>query len=1227
MRKYSTTKTFSLLGLSIAAMSFAQSQNENYIQSRSCLNDDCSRKSETITYFDGLGRPKQIISVKATPGGKDLVTPVTYDGFGRQVKNILPVPATTQNSSIHTGITDETAANSYYGVSNAYSEKEMENSPLDRVLQQASPGEPWKMSSGHTRKLKYETNLGTEVKKFITSTTTSTVNNVSTMVSTLSVSTDNSGYYPASTLYKNTVTDEDGNPVTEFKNGQGQTILIRRNDGAQNVDTYYVYNEYNQLAFVLSPKAVKQISDNSNLITDAILNELCYQYRYDGRDRLVEKRLPGKEWELMVYDKQDRVVLTQDAILRTVNNNFGSKGWLFTKYDEFGRVAYTGFFSNTASRQVMQNALNSMTANPYNTERRTSTSFNLQGLDVYYDKQAFPTGSMTLLSVNYYDTYPPEAPAVPATVLGQHTMKQTLGSSEDASTMGILTAAYVKNIEDNNWTKTYSYYDSMGRAIATKSTNHLGGYTNTETELDFVGVPLKTNTYHLRKQGEVGVTVQERFEYDSQNRLVKHYHQVDNNPEELLAENTYNDLSQLVNKKVGSTSGSAPLQSIDYDYNIRGWMTEINKNQMAATDLGGKLFSYKIKYTSREGIENPDTAQFSGKNVVPKYNGNITEVDWRAVESIGANPSTTPKRYGYAYDKINRLTAGFYQNPQNPNSKENTESLAYDLNGNITSLYRTSVLEYGNTTPTMIDNLQYIYASGNTSNRLTSINDYAQNATGYEGGGQTIGYDVNGNMISMPDKGISVIKYNHLNLPHHLEYSRDGIEMVKLDTKYRADGTKLRKVNTTTISGINGYTTSVKTIDYLDGFQYQNITNSGGGGGGSSSFSASNLESSRAMETQAFRLVDIGGLEPVGMLKNSELQFLPTSEGFYDYIKNQYIYQYKDHLGNTRVSFGKNSAGALEIVDANDYYPFGMNHLKSGNSFFGSSSYKNYKYNGKELQESGMYDYGARFYMADIGRWGVVDPLAEKMRRYSPYNYAFNNPIRFIDPDGMQNKDVIITGNEKDKAFEQLQASVQGQLNLSIDEDGKVTATKIEGAEQTDASNLLFHATNIDHDNIVTLRTDSDMRVDEAEGSEYPLYEGGAYRGSFEYGGKVRATNIVNPDILGKYENVMGAATGTNILHEALESYIGAVLFPGSPASLSSEASAKGYNDAHDIAAYVDPRYKDSDGFKLIQSSSRTFIDSNRVTITDNLSLRNIKTGVITPIGSYSGTYKNLKKK
>lgn len=70
----------------------------------------------------------------------------------------------------------------------------------------------------------------------------------------------------------------------------------------------------------------------------------------------------------------------------------------------------------------------------------------------------------------------------------------------------------------------------------------------------------------------------------------------------------------------------------------------------------------------------------------------------------------------------------------------------------------------------------------------------------------------------------------------------------------------------------------------------------------------------------------------------------------------------------------------------------------------------NYKYNGKELQETGMYDYGARMYMPDIGRWGVVDPLSEKYPNFSPYTYCLDDPIMLTDPTGM----IVEEGSQKE---------------------------------------------------------------------------------------------------------------------------------------------------------------------------------------------------------------------
>jgi RHS repeat-associated protein len=93
-----------------------------------------------------------------------------------------------------------------------------------------------------------------------------------------------------------------------------------------------------------------------------------------------------------------------------------------------------------------------------------------------------------------------------------------------------------------------------------------------------------------------------------------------------------------------------------------------------------------------------------------------------------------------------------------------------------------------------------------------------------------------------------------------------------------------------------------------------------------------------------------------------------------------------------------------EITQENHYYAFGMN-MESVWVNNTNVVDNRYQYNGKELNEDfglNWNDYGARFYDATTARWNTIDPLSEKMRRHSPYNYAFDNPIRFVDPDGRE---------------------------------------------------------------------------------------------------------------------------------------------------------------------------------------------------------------------------------
>lgn len=233
---------------------------------------------------------------------------------------------------------------------------------------------------------------------------------------------------------------------------------------------------------------------------------------------------------------------------------------------------------------------------------------------------------------------------------------------------------------------------------------------------------------------------------------------------------------------------------------------------------------------------------------------------------------------------------------------------------------------------------QLSYTYTTGTNTLQSVTDATANDYGQMHGTTSYTYDGNGNLLTDNSKGITGISYNLLNLPQ-------AITGKSTTYTYDATGQKLsRLINT------------AKT-DYIGGIQYD------------------------------------------GTSASSTVTFIQTEEGRAlpkDGTSYNYEYSLTDHLGNSRVNFDTGT-GTTRQVQVDDYYAFGMEINTSV-----ASPKNEYLYNKKELQENlGLYDYGARFYDPVIARWTSVDPLAEKDRRWSPYSYGHNNPIRNIDVDGM----------------------------------------------------------------------------------------------------------------------------------------------------------------------------------------------------------------------------------
>jgi RHS repeat-associated protein len=949
----STTASVTL-GVSSVPLNTVESQNSiiTYVP-RIATSDVIALQTESVQnvnqsrkYFDGLGRPSQIVSQQASPQKRDIVQHITYDQYGKESIKYNPytlLEGTTSDGSFKTDATTKQAQ--FYNPATIstpdvmptafpYAQKVIERSPLNRMAEQGAQGDNWQLAgiagttnAGHTSKLDYLTNNpisptlsnGYLLRKYSVS--------ISAGVRTL---VDNSNY-PSTKLIVTVVKDENWtadklHTTEEYKDTEGRLLLKRTFNqttppAIEVLSTYYVYDDYGNLCFVLPPAANP---DNGSISTTA-LNDFCYQYEYDEKDWVVRKKVPGKGWEEMIYNAADRLVFSQDARQALASERS------FVKYDGLGRIIMSGVETgHSATRTSVQANVNSQTGPLW--ERRDAGGY--QG----YTNLSYPTNVATMqpLVVNYYDTYTgiPNLPAYTA----------PLGASN--RTNGLLTASKTVVINPDN---TYGpslwkifYYDDKGRVIRTYIQHYKGGvadfknYDEITNTYDFTNAVTNVIRHHYNVASlslSTPVTAfktQSSYTYDHTGRRTETWLSAANGagilpPATMLNKLEYNEIGQLARKhqnfgdevdghdiiigaesasftgdKVVRASGSIvlkdgftftaepgktflaiikpALQTTSYAYNERGWLTQ----------AVAPLLTYQLQYNA-------------GSN--PQYNGNITRMNYNA--NKGLAPGL--RQFDYTYDAVDRLTqsasAGAALN----------EALTYDVMGNITSLTRNAI------------GSSYTYSG----TQLTSV---------IGGVTRNYSYDANGNATS--DGAGKTINYNLLNLPRNLTSGPTTLATYTYD----ATGQKLRA--TGTLGG---------AIDYVNGIIYDG---------------SGNIQS---IATEEGRIVNNGGTL-------------------------RYNYDLKDHLGNSRVTFDKNNTTSVaDIVQEDEYYAFGLRQ-----PLYVSAVENRYLYNGKEVQKDldKQYDYGARFYDPVVGRWTSIDPSAENDAVYSPYIYGFNNPMRFTDPDG-----------------------------------------------------------------------------------------------------------------------------------------------------------------------------------------------------------------------------------
>lgn len=827
---------------------------------------------QTTQYSDGLGRDLQTVSRQATLINgvpTDLVATAVYDEYGREELKYMPFAANTAggNTSVNDGKYKSNALpqqllynqQQYPGEDFFYSKTIFEGSPSSSIRKVLSPGKSW---VGNGKGIEYQIWLNSDkddvkIWQVINS-------NIPDEFGSYRVV----GNYKAGTLIKEVLSDENNHQTIQFTDENDRLILkkVQLTAGLDNgtgsgyqgwLSTYYIYDDFGKLRLIIQPKAVEELAKPAVnwILNSDILDGLCFRYEYDAFKRLIIKKAPDEGEAFMVYDARDRLVLFQDANLRGNAGGYKSK-WLYTTYDESNRIVSTGFWFGASNSP----------ANYHRNLAATTTNYPVLG------------SSFEELTRNFYDNYSwlsIYGNPLPATYDASFNQYFESGSSfpypqnnlQSALTKGMPTGGRVKVLDPVGGSPAFlfttSIFNDKGRPIQIHSTNITNGNDVLTTQYSWAGQAVIT----IQKQSKGGTNAQNtvivsRLTYDDMGAVVRTEKKISNTlvnggamptAYKTVAQINYNNAGQVKLKMLGQKASvpSSPLVNLNYEYNIRGWLSSINKGYINAAVNTDEYFGMELGY-DKNGVLG---------SFAPQLNGNISGTIWKS------EGDQQKRKYDFTYDAANRLSgAAFNQYVSgtgvgalfsNSNFNFTVDRLSYDANGNILSMRQFGLKGLSSQA---IDDLVYTYQP--FSNKLQNVNDNANDAATVLGDFRTSAlhpqtsikqpnipaailatindyqYDANGNMVRDLNKDLGTastngIVYNHLNLPSAITVKKDAVnDKGTIKYVYDASGVKLQKITidksiagktittTTTFSGACIYqskqTTSSDPSDYTD---------------------------------------------------------------------------------------------------------------------------------------------------------------------------------------------------------------------------------------------------------------------------------------------------------------------------------------------------------------------------------------------------------------------------